>query len=97
MKDFYVYILLCTDNSYYVGHTDDINKRMHEHSSGRESGYVSTRLPVKLVFLQACSGRAEAISAERKLKGWSRNKKESLIQGGFLDVRRFWKNYKNRK
>ena len=76
MKNFYVYILQCNDDSYYVGHTDDINRRMSQHYLGKESGYVSKRLPVKLVFMQTCASRAEAITSERKLKGWSHKKKK---------------------
>ncbi len=47
--------------------------------------------------MQACASRAEAIIAERKLKGWSHKKKQSLIDGGFSEVQKFWKNYKNKK
>ena len=97
MKDFYVYILQCNDDSYYVGHTDDISRRINQHSLGKESGYVSTRLPIELAFLQACASRAEAIIAERKLKGWSHKKKKALIEGGFNKVQQCWKQNKNKK
>ncbi len=79
MERFTVYILKCKDGSYYVGHTDNIEKRMAEHNHGGYSQYTSTRLPVELVFLQHCATRDEAFVAERQVKGWSRKKKEALI------------------
>ena len=79
MKYFYVYILKCKDGSYYTGHTDNIEKRMSEHKLGKCAGYTSTRLPVKLVFLQTFESRDQAIASEVKIKKWSRKKKEALI------------------
>jgi len=76
---FFVYILKCSDNSYYAGHTENLEKRLSEHQSGIYKGYTSSRLPVKLVFVQQCASRYEALAAERKIKNWSRNKKEALI------------------
>ena len=52
MLPFYVYILKCSDGSYYTGHTDDIDKRISEHKLGIIKCYTSTRLPVKVVFIQ---------------------------------------------
>ena len=47
---FYVYILKCDDNSYYIGHTDNIEKRISEHKFEKYSGYTSSRLPIKMVL-----------------------------------------------
>lgn len=80
MKYFYVYILLCNDKSYYTGHTDNIEKRMAEHSSGKLECYTSSRLPVKLVFLETFQYRDQALICEMKIKKWSRKKKEALIK-----------------
>jgi len=80
MEYFYVYILKCNDESYYTGHTDNIEKRLSEHYSGKMPCYTSTRLPVKLVFMQTLISRYEALSAERKIKNWPRKKKEALIK-----------------
>ena len=80
MQCFYVYILKCADGSYYVGHTDNLEKRMSEHNYGQSSEYTATRLPLKLVFSQTCADRHEALQAERQIKQWSRKKKEALIQ-----------------
>ena len=79
---FYVYILKCGDNSYYIGHTDNIEKRILEHKFGKYSGYTSSRLSIKMVFMQTFASRYEALIAERQMKKWTRVKKELLISGG---------------
>jgi len=79
MKDFFVYILKCSDDSYYIGHTDNIEHRISEHQLGLCSGYTSRRLPVHVVYIATFSSRIEALEAERKLKKWTRAKKEALI------------------
>ena len=76
---FHVYILRCVDYSYYVGHTDDLQRRIAQHHTGEIPGYTQGRRPVRLVFAQEFSTREEALAAERQLKGWSRAKKEALI------------------
>lgn len=85
---FWVYILRCADRSYYVGHTDDIEKRMAQHESGELGGYTAKRRPLELVYSQSFSTRDEAFAAERHLKGWRRAKKEALIRGDWEELRR---------
>ena len=85
-KMFWIYILRCSDGSYYTGHTDNLEKRLACHQSGEVPGYTSTRLPVKLVFSQSMPTREEALSAERQIKGWSRAKKEAMMQGDWAKV-----------
>jgi predicted GIY-YIG superfamily endonuclease len=85
---FWLYILECSDGSYYVGHTDDLEKRFHEHQSGILKGYTHTRRPVKLIFQQMFSSREDAFTAERKTKGWSRKKKEAMMRGDWEEVSR---------
>ena len=92
MKPFFIYILECSDNSFYTGHTDDIDRRVAEHNN-KENNYTSTRLPVKVVFVQVCASRYEAIAAERKIKGWSRRKKEALIAKDWDLLKLFSKKY----
>lgn len=77
---FWTYMLHCADRSFYVGHTDDLEKRIAMHQSGQLPGYTSTRLPVKMVWSQAFGSRDEALTAERQIKGWSRAKKLALIR-----------------
>ncbi len=79
MLEFYIYILKCNNGSYYIGHTDNIENRISEHVSGKISGYTSSRLPVRVVYVEAFGTRDEAIIAERQIKGWSRKKKEAFI------------------
>ncbi len=76
MTDFYVYILFCSDGSYYTGQTDDLEKRIAEHREGM-CKYTKKRLPIKVVFIQTFSGRDQALVVERQIKGWSRAKKRS--------------------
>jgi putative endonuclease len=75
-------MLRCSDGSYYVGVAtgDDLSKRLAEHQSGAYPGYTSTRRPVHLVWSDHFDRITDAIEVERKLKGWSRAKKEALIK-----------------
>ena len=79
--DYYVYILLCSDNSCYTGHTDNLEARMVAHHLGTIKGYTSSRRPIALVFSEQFSSRQEAFERERQIKGWSRAKKKALIDG----------------
>jgi len=83
MQYFYVYILKCSDDSYYVGQTDDLEKRIAEHQDKKVSGYTASRLPITLVFHVTLEERTEAFKLEQKIKGWTRKKKEALIRGDF--------------
>ncbi|MGC1271978.1 MAG: GIY-YIG nuclease family protein [Croceibacterium sp.] len=76
---FYTYLLRCSDSSYYVGHTDDIDLRMAQHQTGALGGYTARRRPVELLWSDSFMTRDEAFWAERNLKGWSRAKKEALM------------------
>jgi predicted GIY-YIG superfamily endonuclease len=86
MNDFYIYILKCDDNSYYVGHTDDLEKRISEHESNTYDCYTSTRLPAKVVYTQCFATRGEALDSERQIKKWSRKKKEALIEQNWSEI-----------
>ena len=79
MTDFFVYILKCSDGSFYTGHTDNLDTRIAQHNAGHFGGYTSTRLPVELVFNERCQSRDAAFAAEQRIKGWSRAKKQALI------------------
>ena len=80
MNYFYVYILKCRDGSFYVGHTDDLERRIAEHQKGTCAGYTAAHRPVELVWVEQCSSRDEAFITEQRIKSWSRNKKIALIQ-----------------
>jgi putative endonuclease len=80
----YLYILRCADGSYYVGTTrSSLEKRLAEHDAGTYDGYTGLRRPVSLAFHQEFETIEDAIAAERRVKGWRREKKEALIRGDF--------------
>ena len=77
-----LYMLKCADGSYYVGTArNGLDIRLAEHNSGLLGGYTASRRPVSLVFSEHFERITDAIAAERKIKGWSRAKKEALIAG----------------
>ncbi|WP_417622750.1 GIY-YIG nuclease family protein [Parasphingorhabdus sp.] len=78
---FYVYILKCSDSSFYTGHTDNLEQRFAQHQSGFFTGYTYKRRPVELVWSEYFSTRYEALEAEKRIKGWTRAKKQALIDG----------------
>lgn len=87
-----MYILRCSDGSYYTGHTDNLEARLDWHVSGRiQSCYTFSRRPLTLAFSQEFVTREEALAAERQIKGWSRRKKKALIAGDWAEVSRLAK------
>ena len=78
-----IYILKCSDGSYYTGSTNDINKRLWQHQEGIErSSYTYSRRPVKLMWTsEEVRHYYDALKWEHQIKGWSRAKKEALIRG----------------
>lgn len=83
---FWVYILRCSDGSYYTGHTDDLERRIAQHQSGAIAGYTHDRRPVELVFSETFPDRIDALEREHQIKDWSRKKKEALIGGEWKAV-----------
>ena len=78
---FFAYLLRCNDSSFYAGHTDNLELRIAQHRSGVMGGYTAKRLPIELVWSETFETREEALAAERQIKGWSRAKKQALIDG----------------
>jgi putative endonuclease len=80
-----IYILLCSDGSYYTGLTRrDVETRVSEHEQGVDPGcYTYSRRPLKLVHTESHERVDEAVSTERRIKGWSRAKKEAYIRGDY--------------
>jgi tRNA/rRNA methyltransferase len=76
---------------YYCGHTESLEKRISEHQTGLISGFTSRKLPVELRWSESFPTRAEALEAERRIKGWSRAKKEALIRGDWVAIQRLAK------
>ena len=86
---FWVYILRCSDGSYYTGHTDDLQKRLWEHEEGVAADWTRRRRPVELVWCTLGTTRDEVFAFERRVKNWSRAKKEALIAGDWTLVGHF--------
>ena len=88
---FWAYMLRCADGSFYVGHTDDLETRVAQHQAGELPGYTQTRRPVSLVWSEDFPERDQAFDAERKIKGWSRLRKQALIEGNWAAISRLAK------
>ncbi len=93
MKTYYVYILKCSDNSFYTGITNDLERRLIEHKTKKSFSYTFKRQPVKLVWYLECTKPDEAIKIEKQIKGWSRRKKQALISENWDNLVKFSKNY----
>ncbi|RJP26158.1 MAG: GIY-YIG nuclease family protein [Actinobacteria bacterium] len=78
---FYVYILRCSDNTYYTGYTRDIVQRLEEHNKGKAAKYTSGRRPVELVYSEVHAAKGSAMRREMEIKRWSRAQKQALIDG----------------
>jgi predicted GIY-YIG superfamily endonuclease len=76
---YYVYILRCKDGSYYTGHAKDVEKRFEMHKKGRGARYTQMHEPEKLVYTEEFESRGEAMRRERRIKTFSHNKKQQLI------------------
>lgn len=76
----FVYILRCSDNSYYVGSTRDLERRLWEHGTGVGARFTRSRRPVTLVFAEEYPRIDEAFAREKQVQGWSRRKREALIK-----------------
>ena len=79
----YVYILLCSDGSYYTGSTNNLELRLQQHFSGEGSNYTQKHRPIKLLYFEEFSEMSEAFYREKQIQGWSRKKKEALIKEKF--------------
>jgi len=82
----YVYILLCSDGTYYTGSTKHLKLRIAQHQNGEGANYTSNRLPVELLYVEEYTRIDEAFYREKQVQGWSRAKKEALMQGRLEDL-----------
>ena len=74
-----MYILKCSDNTYYIGSTTNLELRIAEHNQGEGAEYTKRRLPVQLVYFEECLSIKDAFLREKQVQGWSRKKREALI------------------
>jgi len=77
----YMYILLCSDGSYYTGSTIDLERRLEQHQNGEGANHTKKRLPVTLVYYEEYPRIDIAFYREKQVQGWNRKKKEALIEG----------------
>ena len=78
-----MYILRCSDGSYYTGSTRDLEGRLYEHQNGLGAVFTKKRLPIKLVYCEEFERIDDAFYREKQVQVWSRAKKEALIQGQY--------------
>jgi predicted GIY-YIG superfamily endonuclease len=82
----YMYILQCSDGSYYTGSTKDLERRILEHQSGEGANYTRKKCPVVLVYYEEYSRIDDAFYREKQVQGWSHVKKQALIDGKIDDL-----------
>jgi len=94
MRSYYVYILKCSDDSYYTGITGNLESRMIAHQEGAFSRcYTKSRRPITLVYALEFEDVGGAIAFEKQVKGWTRKKKEALINDDLELLRELAKSY----
>ena len=94
----YLYMLRCSDGSFYVGLTADLEIRLAQLRQGLDSSaYTFPRRPVEIVWSEAFLERDDAFSVERQIKGWSRAKKIALMEAGVDSVHKVARQYRRGK
>ncbi len=76
---YYVYIILCQDNSFYTGHTKNVEERARVHASGKGARYTRMHKPQEVVYIELTESRAKAMKRERAIKGLTHQQKIHLI------------------
>ena len=76
----YTYMLRCSDGSFYVGSTRNLEQRLHEHAMGQGSAYTRSRLPVELVWCEKHDNIGAAFAREKQVQNWGRAKRLALIE-----------------
>lgn len=84
----YIYIVECSDGSYYTGSTWNLEKRIQEHNDGCGARYTVKRRPVKLVYFEEYSRIDDAFKREKQIQKWGRLKKKALIESRFHDLQK---------
>ena len=88
-----MYIIKCSDDTFYTGSTKDLDRRLQQHQDGEGANYTSKRLPVELVYSEEYQRIDEAFYREKQVQGWSRKKKKALINGEYDKLPELSKNY----
>ncbi len=79
MSNWQVYIIRCSDDSYYTGITTDVQRRFEQHRSGKGARYFYGRAPIEVVYTESCENRSIALQREAQIKGFSRKQKMRLF------------------
>lgn len=88
---FWIYLLRCSNGSYYVGHTDDVVRRLEEHNSGKGAEHTRKYRPVHLVYTEPFDSESDAVLREMQIKHWSRAKKAALAEGNLRELKKLAK------
>lgn len=89
----YMYILLCDDGSYYTGSTNNLELRLQQHFAGEGANHTKKHPPVKLLYYEEFDRIDEAFNREKQVQGWSRKKKEALINREYEKLPELSRNY----
>ena len=79
-SSWFVYLLKCSDDSYYTGIAQDVEERLQRHATGRGAEYTKARLPVELVYVEEVNNHSEALAREKWLKRQTHRVKEELVK-----------------
>ncbi|MFD4958263.1 GIY-YIG nuclease family protein [Microbacterium sp. NPDC058389] len=82
----FVYMLQCADGTYYTGSTFDLERRLAQHQAGEGAQYTRERLPVELIWCSEFERISDAFGWEKRIQGWSRAKKQLLIDGRYDEL-----------
>jgi len=90
---FWMYILSCSNGSYYVGHTDNVKRRLKEHNAGKGSTHTAKYGPVRLLYSEEFDSETDATVRELQIKRWTKAKKEALMSGNLAELKRLAKQH----
>ena len=95
---YYVYILQCSNGTFYTGSTSNPQERVFDHVSGFDpKAYTFQLRPVKLVWAEEFEIRIDALSIEKQIKGWSHAKKQALVEENFKEIHQIVKQERKRR
>ena len=95
---YFVYILRCSNGTFYTGNTSNLDLRISQHKSGYDPKSYTYRLrPITLVWSMEFPNRYDALNVERQIKGWSHAKKQALINNDFQLIHEIVKNERKRR
>ena len=79
-NNWFVYILLCLDNSLYTGSSNNPDARFLDHKKGKGGKYTRSHKPLKRVYLEMFDSKSKALKRESEIKSWNRNKKIKTLK-----------------